>query len=321
VPCPDLFFLTGTLVGGAILRMMHLPGSSGRDSPAQSPLSMNLSDEDLDLVDRALREDIGSGDITTEYFIAENAQASARILSVNRAVVAGTAVAATVFHRVNPELRVDVLQPDGATVAAGAAVLHIRGHARSILTAERVALNFLQRLSGIATLTRQFVEAAADHAKILDTRKTTPGLRKLEKAAVVAGGGVNHRFGLYDMVLVKDNHLAGGGMARLGAAIERVGRERPGMRIEVEADNLDQVRAFLEIEGIEVILLDNMRGAEMREAVAIGKGKVKFEASGGINLKNVRQIAATGVDYVSIGALTHSAPAIDFSLELTYVAA
>lgn len=284
---------------------------------------MNLSAEDFQLIDLALREDIGSGDITTDYFIAENEQASARVLAKERAIVAGTDVAAEVFRRVDPGLRVEIVQKDGAIVTGGAAVLEIRGRVRAILTAERVALNFLQRLSGIATLTHQFVEAAGNNgAKILDTRKTTPGLRKFEKAAVVAGGGVNHRFGLYDMVLVKDNHLlARSGLAKLSDAIERVRRERPGMRIEVEADNLDQVRAFLEIEGIEVILLDNMRGAEMREAVAIGKGKVKFEASGGISLKNIRQIAATGVDYISIGALTHSARAIDFSLELTHVAA
>ncbi|MBA3544375.1 MAG: nicotinate-nucleotide diphosphorylase (carboxylating), partial [Chthoniobacterales bacterium] len=170
---------------------------------------------------------------------------------------------------------------------------------------------------------RQFVEAAGPNAaKILDTRKTTPGLRKFEKAAVSAGGGTNHRFGLYDGVLVKDNHLlARNGIARMGGVIERVRKEHPGLKIEVEADNLDQVRALLEVPGVDVILLDNMRGTEMREAVAIGKGKVKFEASGGVNLRNIRQIAATGVDYVSIGALTHSARAIDFSLELTHVAA
>jgi nicotinate-nucleotide pyrophosphorylase (carboxylating) len=186
-----------------------------------------------------------------------------------------------------------------------------------------VALNFLQRLSGIATLTRQFVEAAGkSKAKILDTRKTTPGLRALERAAVVAGGGVNHRFGLYDMVLVKDNHLlASTGLSGLAAAIARVRQDRPQVRVEVETDRLEQVRTFLEIDGIDVILLDNMNPAEMREAVALGKKKnVKFEASGGVTLKNIRQIAGTGVDYVSVGALTHSARAIDFSLELTHVA-
>jgi len=284
---------------------------------------MNFSAEDLQLIDLALREDIGSGDITSEYFVDENDRASARVIAKERAIVAGTEVAAEVFRRVDSELGVETVQKDGTTVAGGTVVMEVRGRARPILTSERVALNFLQRLSGIATLTRQFVEAAGPHgAKILDTRKTTPGLRKFEKAAVAAGGGTNHRFGLYDMVLVKDNHLlARNGFARLSVAIERVRKERPGFPIEVEADNLDQVRALLEVPGVEVILLDNMRGTQMREAVAIGKGKVKFEASGGINLRNVRQIAATGVDFVSIGALTHSAPAIDFSLELTHVAA
>ncbi len=284
---------------------------------------MDFSADDLLLIDLALREDIGAGDVTTEFFVSETEQASARILAKERAIVAGAEVAAEVFRRVDPDLRLEIVQPDGSAVGGGATVLEIRGRARSILTGERVALNFLQQLSGVATLTHEFVEAAGKTgARILDTRKTTPGLRKFEKAAVVAGGGVNHRIGLYDMVLVKDNHLlAHRGAGKLSAAIQRVRAERPGIRVEVEADNLDQVRAFLEIEGIEVILLDNMRGAEMREAVAIGKGKVKFEASGGINLRNIRQIAATGVDYVSIGALTHSARAIDFSLELTHVAA
>ncbi|HXA09893.1 MAG TPA: carboxylating nicotinate-nucleotide diphosphorylase [Chthoniobacterales bacterium] len=284
---------------------------------------MNFSDEDYQLIDLALREDIGSGDVTSQYFVDETDQASARIIAKERAIVAGADVAAEVFRRVDPVLRIEVLQPDGAAVAGGVAVIEIRGLARSILTAERVALNFLQHLSGIATLAHQFVEAAgATGAKILDTRKTTPGLRKFEKAAVVAGGGANHRFGLYDMVLVKDNHLlVRTGLARLGAAIERVRQERPGLRIEVEADNLDQVRALLEVKGVEVVLLDNMSASQMREAVAIGKGKVKFEASGGVNIRNVRQIAATGVDFVSIGALTHSARALDFSLELTHVAA
>jgi len=284
---------------------------------------MNFSSEDYQLLDFALREDVGVGDVTTEYFVGENDRASARAIAKERAVVAGTDVAAEIFRRVDPDLRIEISQKDGTVVSAGTAVLEIRGRARSILTAERVALNFLQRLSGIATLTHQFVEAAGPAgAKILDTRKTTPGLRKFEKAAVVAGGGTNHRFGLFDMVLVKDNHLlAGNGLARLSAAIERVRRERRDLKVEVEADNLDQVRALLEIDGVEVILLDNMKATAMREAVAIGKGKVKFEASGGVNLRNIRQIAATGVDFVSIGALTHSARAIDFSLELRHVSA
>jgi nicotinate-nucleotide pyrophosphorylase (carboxylating) len=198
-------------------------------------------------------------------------------------------------------------------------VIEVRGPARAILEAERVALNFLQRLSGIATMTRKFVDAAAnEQVKILDTRKTTPGLRVLEKAAVVAGGGANHRFGLFDMVLVKDNHFAvTAGFDAVAKAVRKFHEAKPNVQIEVEADALDQVRAFLEIDGIDVILLDNMKPAQIREAIALGKDKVKFEASGGVSLKNIRQIAATGVNYISIGALTHSARAIDFSLELT----
>jgi len=212
-----------------------------------------------------------------------------------------------------------VLRNDGSEVNTGENVIDLRGSARPILKAERVALNFLQRLSGIATLTRRFVDAAAnEHVKILDTRKTTPGLRALEKAAVVAGGGANHRFGLFDMVLLKDNHLAANaGFDAFAKAVRKFREARPKIQIEVEADTLEQVRTFLEIDGIDLILLDNMTPAQIREAIALGKNKVKFEASGGVTLKNVRQIAVTGVDYISIGALTHSPRAVDFSLELT----
>jgi nicotinate-nucleotide pyrophosphorylase (carboxylating) len=201
--------------------------------------------------------------------------------------------------------------------------MEIRGLAWSILKAERVALNFLQRLCGIATLTRQFVDAVGEHpAKILDTRKTTPGLRALEKAAVVSGGGQNHRFGLYDMVLVKDNHLlANIGTRALTETIRQIREKRPDVRIEVEADNLEQVRALVEMGDIDLVLLDNMKPTQIREAIALGKNRVKFEASGGVNLKNARRIAATGVDYISVGALTHSARAIDLSLELTHAGA
>jgi nicotinate-nucleotide pyrophosphorylase (carboxylating) len=269
----------------------------------------------------ALREDIGDGDITTEFFVPEGLHALGRVIARERAIVAGGQTAADVFRRVNPKLHVEILQPDGAALTGGETILEVRGLARSILTAERVALNFLQRLSGIATLTRQFVDAIGkSRAKILDTRKTTPGLRALEKAAVMAGGGANHRHTLNDMVLVKDNHLSvGAGLSEFASTIQRLHQERPEIRIEVEAARLEQVHAFLEIEGIHVILLDNMKPSEIREAVALGRKKVKFEASGGVNLKNVRQIAATGVDYISVGALTHSARAIDMSLELTHV--
>ena len=269
----------------------------------------------------ALREDLGEGDITTQFFVPGDLRALGRIVARERAVVAGTETAAEVFRRVDPKLTIEILQPDGTALTGGETVLEVRGAASSILTAERVALNFLQRLSGIATLTRQFVDAIGkSRAEILDTRKTTPGLRALEKAAVMAGGGANHRSTLSEMVLVKDNHLsAGAGLSEFASTIKHLRRERPGLKIEVEADRLDQVRSFLEIDGIDVILLDNMEPTEMREAVAAGKGKVKFEASGGITVKNVRRIAATGVDYISVGVLTHSARAIDLSLELTHV--
>jgi len=281
-----------------------------------------MDNHSTDPIGAALLEDVGAGDVTSEFFVSSTLQAFGRIVARERAVVAGTETASEVFRRVDPKLHIEILQADGSSLTGGETILELRGSARSILTAERVALNFLQRLSGIATLTRRFVEGAGKaKASILDTRKTTPGLRALEKAAVVAGGGANHRFGLFDMVLVKDNHLmASSGFSSLAAAIQNVRRERPDVRIELEADRLEQVRTFLEIDGIDVILLDNMKPAEMREAVALGKEKgVKFEASGGVTLKNIRQIAGTGVDFVSVGALTHSATAIDFSLELTHV--
>ena len=280
-----------------------------------------MNNPNFDPIDVALREDIGAGDITTDFFVPETLQALARIIAHEKAIVAGTNTAAEVFRRVDPAVHIQILRADGTDTDADDTVIEIRGAARSILKSERVALNFLQRLSGIATLTRKFVGAAAnDHVKILDTRKTTPGLRALEKAAVVAGSGQNHRFGLFDMVLVKDNHLtAHSGFAQFAETIRRIRQQRPDVRIEVEADNLEHARAILQIQDVDVILLDNMKPAQIREAIALGKGKIKFEASGGVTLKNVRQIAATGVDYISVGALTHSARAIDFSLEMTPV--
>jgi len=276
----------------------------------------------VDPIEIALREDLGDGDVTTDFFVSKNQQAMARIVAHERVILAGTETTAEVFRRVDSTLDVAVLRNDGSEVNAGENVINLRGSARPILKAERVALNFLQRLSGIATLTRKFVDAAAnDRVKILDTRKTTPGLRALEKAAVVAGGGANHRFGLFDMVLLKDNHLAANtGFDAFVKALHKVREARPNVQIEVEADTLEQVRMFLEIDGIDLILLDNMKPAQIREAIALGKNKVKFEASGGVTLKNVRQIAVTGVDYISIGALTHSPRAVDFSLELTPLA-
>ena len=281
----------------------------------------SMTPDDFDPIAAALKEDIGKGDITTEFFVPEALHASGRIVAHEPAVVAGTGTAAEIFRRIDPETDIQIVRPDGEAIVAGDIVIEVRGLARSILKAERVALNFLQRLCGVATLTRQFVDAVGNHpAKILDTRKTTPGLRMLEKAAVVAGGGVNHRSGLYDMVLVKDNHLAAlGGLSGFADQIRRLRKERPNIRIEVEADDLEQVRAFVEIEGIDAILLDNMVPAQIREALALRRNNIKFEASGGISLKTVRRIAATGVDYISIGALTNSAHAVDLGLEMSHV--
>lgn len=280
-----------------------------------------MTSDRYDPIAAALKEDIGDGDVTTDFFVPETLHASGRVIVREKAVVAGTGAAVEVFRQVDPSSDIKVSCGDGDDVAAGDVIIEVRGLARSILKAERVALNFLQRLCGIATLTREFVNAIGNHsAKILDTRKTTPGLRVLEKAAVVAGGGVNHRFGLYDMVLVKDNHLAAlGGLSSFADRIRRLRQERPNSRIEVEADDLEQVRTFVEVDGIDVILLDNMAPAQIREAVALRRNNIKFEASGGITLKNVKRVAATGVDFISIGALTNAACAIDIGLEMTHV--
>jgi len=269
----------------------------------------------------ALAEDIGAGDVTSQIFIPAEARGNARIIAKESAIAAGIETAAEVFARIDPQLKITQVRKSGSKVSSGETVLEINGTVRSLLTGERVALNFLQRLSGIATLTRRFVDAiSGTRAKILDTRKTAPGLRALEKAAVVAGGGQNHRFGLFDLAMLKDNHLAARKTSTsLREDFERFRKAHPGLRIEVEADTLDQVREFLKIGGIDIILLDNMNHSQIREAVHLGASAgsgVLFEASGGVTLESVRAIAATGVDFISVGALTHSAPAIDFSLEL-----
>src|SRR5215831_5744760 len=278
--------------------------------PSQSPVR-TVKSADYDPIAAALKEDIGSGDVTTDFFVPGTLHATGLIVVREKAIVAGSGTVAEVFRQVDPSIHTQILHRDGEEVAAGDTIIELHGPARSILKGERVALNFLQRLCGIATLTRQFVDAVGNHsAKILDTRKTTPGLRTLEKAAVLAGGGGNHRFGLYDMVLVKDNHLTTfDGLSTFAERIKQLRRERPKIRIEVEADDLEQVRGFVEMEGIDVILLDNMTPAQIREAVALRKDNIQFEASGGITLKNVNRIAATGVDYISVGSLTHAARA------------
>ncbi len=263
----------------------------------------------------ALAEDIGSGDLTSTFFVPKHRRSRARIFAKEPAVVAGTGVAEQVYQTVDSSLDVVITIPDGTPVSAGDTVLQISGTTRSILTGERVALNFIQRLSGIATLTREFVRrTAGTSAKILDTRKTTPGLRRLEKAAVKAGGGQNHRMGLFDGVIVKDNHLLT--RPELAEAIHALKQTHPDVMIEVEADSLDQVKTFVQLPGVDRILLDNMSPTALRACVALRRPNLTFEASGGISLDTVEEIAKTGVDYISVGQLTHSARAIDFSLEL-----
>jgi nicotinate-nucleotide pyrophosphorylase (carboxylating) len=276
----------------------------------------NMTAYDVDPVGIALAEDIGSGDLTSRFFIPERHVSRARIFAKETCVVAGTETVLKCYQRVDPALEVTLKQRDGTRLTQGETVIALSGATRSILTGERVALNFIQRLSGVATLTAQFVEAVkGTRVEILDTRKTTPGMRALEKAAVKAGGGRNHRLGLYDAVLVKDNHLLAG--PEIQSAILELRKAHPGVPVELEADSIDQVRAFLSMTGVDVILLDNMSPEQLRECVSLRKPGIKFEASGGVSLQTVRAIAETGVDFISVGQLTHSSRAIDFSLELT----
>lgn len=266
----------------------------------------------------ALAEDIGSGDVTTLATVP----ASAKIVAVLRAreplVVAGLAFAESAFRQLSPSVRIKRLARDRQAVQAGAGLLRISGAARAVLGAERVALNFVQRLSGVATITARFVrEIRGTGARVLDTRKTTPGWRRFEKYAVACGGGCNHRLGLYDMVLIKDNHLAALRAAQpnaIAAAVQRARRFCSQLKIEVEADTLAQVAQAAEA-GADIVLLDNMTTAQLRRAVKIVGDRAQTEASGGVNLKTVRAIAQTGVDFISIGALTHSARAVDIGLD------
>lgn len=271
-----------------------------------------------DIVARALAEDLGAGDVTTQALFPEGVPAVGTIVAEEREglVVAGLAVAVEVFRQVDSSLTCAPNVADGERVPHGTTVLTVTGDGRSVLKGERVALNFLQQLSGIATLTAKFCEAVkGTRARILDTRKTTPGLRALEKWAVTLGGGHNHRHSLADGILIKDNHLAlaGGDIARAC----RLARERAphGLKIEVEVRTLDEVRAALD-GGADIILLDNMDVPPIRKAVEQVKGRAVIEVSGGVSLANVLEIAAAGPDYISVGALTHSAPAANFSMDI-----
>jgi nicotinate-nucleotide pyrophosphorylase (carboxylating) len=268
----------------------------------------------LDLIDRALAEDLGDGDLTTRAVVPEGTRARARIVQKQPGVPAGLAVTQAVFERVDAGLRWTGLAPEGEW-REGGPLAQVEGEAASILAAERVALNFLGRLSGVATLTARHVQAVeGTGVRILDTRKTTPGLRALEKEAVRAGGGVSHRSGLYDAILVKENHSAlGGGVAE--AARRALARAPDGVTVEVECATIVEVAGALEA-GVPRLLLDNMSADQLRRVVEMVGGRAELEASGGITLDTIRAIAETGVDFISVGALTHSAPALDFSLLL-----
>ncbi|HMF92993.1 MAG TPA: carboxylating nicotinate-nucleotide diphosphorylase [Vicinamibacterales bacterium] len=266
-----------------------------------------------DLVRRALEEDLRDGDVTTDATVAASVRARGVFLAKADCVVAGLEVAFETFRRLEPDVRVQGHVADGQCCRTGETVAEVRGLARTLLIGERTALNFLQRLCGIATRTRRFVDAAGGRIVILDTRKTTPTLRALEKYAVRCGGATNHRGGLFDAILIKDNHirLAGG----VTAAVAQARAHRAGMAVEVEAERLDQLDEAL-AAGADIILVDNMTTADIREAVIRARGRARIEISGGVTLDRVPELAATGADFVSVGALTHSAPAVDISFEI-----
>ena len=281
-------------------------------------LPLEQEPEVRELIARALAEDVGPGDATTLALVDANASAAARIVARHPVVVSGMGVAAEVFRSADPALKVEILVPDGAEAAAGTALLRVQGPARALLTAERTALNLAQRMTGIATATECLVRIVADYGTlILDTRKTVPGLRRLDKYAVKCGGGTNHRIGLHDAILIKDNHLAFWRQKHKGTLADAVRAARqayPGLKIEIEVDTLEQLREALPGQP-DWVLLDNMSPVQVAEAVAICGGACKTEASGGITKENVREYARAGVTAISIGALTHSPKAADLGLD------
>lgn len=272
-----------------------------------------LCSEILESINRALAEDVGSGDATTDSIVPAAAKAEVQIVAKQSGVIAGLDVARAVFQQIDDQVLFKPRVKDGGAVSRGQVVADVSGAARALLTGERTALNFLGRMSGIATLTRQFVDAVAGtRAVVLDTRKTAPGLRTTDKLAVKLGGGQNHRHGLFDMILIKDNHIDFAGS--LTDAVRRARAAGTNLVIEVEARSIKEVREALAMK-VERILLDNMSPEMMREAVELNNGAAKLEASGNVTLATVRAIAETGVDYISIGALTHSPPTFDVSLK------
>ncbi len=276
-------------------------------------------DDYLPLVQAALAEDIGGGDATTLALVPEDAVATVAMVAREPLVMAGADLALAAFQQVDERVEFGIEIFDGQLAALGQTLLRVQGPTQALLTAERTALNFVQRLAGVATLTARFVEqVAGTGAQIFDTRKTTPGWRALEKYAVACGGGTNHRVGLYDQVMIKDNHLAAldGDIA---AAVALAREASPGLKIEVEADTVEQAKAAAE-SGADIILLDNMSCDELRDAISQIDGRARTEASGGVTLETVREIAGTGVDFISVGALTHSAPSVDIALDFEPIA-
>ncbi len=282
---------------------------------------MPLTPEVNDLIDRAIQEDLSIGDATTDALVPNDLLATATLHAKSPGVLCGGEVAAAVFHRIDPDLNVELALADGATMERGSVILRVSGSAANMLKAERTALNFLQHLSGIATATATYVEAVnGTDAQIIDTRKTIPGLRSLEKYAVRAGGGRNHRQNLGDGVLIKDNHIAALKLRGMSLGdIVRQAHERAShtIKVEVEVTSIAEADEALEA-GAQLLLLDNMSPEEMRKAVEVNKGRALLEASGGINLETVQAVAATGVDLISVGALTHSAQALDISMNISY---
>ncbi len=272
----------------------------------------------LDVIDEALIEDIQEGDHTTLATIEHEAAGTAKLLVKEPGIIAGVELAEQILKHVSPELEVDIFIPDGARVVPGDIVLHATGRVQALLVAERTMLNFIQRMSGIATNTNRFVQAVRHtNAKILDTRKTTPGLRSFEKWAVRIGGGHNHRFGLYDMIMIKDNHIdfCGGIENAINRVLQYLKDNELNLRIEVETRNLDEVQQVLRTGRVDRIMLDNYKLEDLREAVKVIANQFETEASGGVNINTVKDIAETGVDFISVGELTHSVKSLDLSFK------
>jgi nicotinate-nucleotide pyrophosphorylase (carboxylating) len=278
---------------------------------------MVVDEAALKLIRQALTEDVGPGDATTDSTVPADRVSEARIVAKEGGVVAGLSVVEKVFRELDPDAAVEALVPDGTAVEPGQAVARVRAHTRAILTGERTALNFLQRLSGVATETARFAEAlAGTGTRLLDTRKTTPGMRGLEKQAVVLGGGVNHRMGLWDMAMIKDNHIVAAGGIRNAVALVR--EAHPDLPIEVEVTDREGLEEALDA-GVDRVMLDNMSMDEMRHAIGVAHAHVarpEIEISGGVTLSSLEALAGLGADFISVGGVTHSAPALDLSLEL-----